>query len=388
MARKTLTDTGVAALKPHAKFYAHPDPQCPGHYVRVSPTGSKSFVAVARDPSGKQRWVTIGNAAHLSVDGARAAAREIITNVKAGQDHSGPQSFESVSRDWLKRHCEAKGLLSTPGLRRYLQNSVWPDWGGRDFTSIKRSDVAKLLDKVQDESGPVAADKVLAIASSVFNWYATRHDDYNSPIVRGMRRTKPKDRARERTLSDDEIRLIWSKCEGTFGDLVKMLLLTGQRRAKVAAMKWSDLSDGVWTIANGNKREKGTGGQLVLPAIALDIIRSRPSFASNPYVFPGATGVTYYKTFDRGKQALDEATGPLPHWQTHDLRRTARTLMSRAGVNEKVAERVLGHVMGGVEGIYNRHQYKDEKAYALRALAGLIDNILRPEATEVVRLRG
>ena len=385
MARKTLTDTGVAALKARDKFYAHPDPQCPGHYVRVSPTGSKSFVAVARDPRGKQKWITIGNAAHLGVDRARGAAREIITKVKAGYDHSGPQSFESVSRDWLKRHCEAHGLLSTPGLRRNLQNSVWPVWGGRDFTSIKRSDVAALLDTVQDERGPVAADKVLSIITSIVNWYATRHDDYNSPIVRGMRRTKPKERARERILSDDEIRLIWSKCDGTFGDMVKMLLLTGQRRTKVATMKWSDLSGEVWNVP-ADKREKGTGGELVLPQVALNILNSRPRFVSSPYVFPSHRA-SFYTDYDHGKRALDRATGPLPHWQLHDLRRTARTLMSRAGVSERVAERVLGHFQPGVLGIYDRHKYTQEKAHALRALAGLIDNILRPEP-EVLRLRG
>jgi hypothetical protein len=116
MARKTLTDVGVAALKPRSKFYAHPDPQCPGHYVRVSPTGFKSFVAVTRAPNGKQKWVTIGNAAHLDVEAARKRARDIITNVKGGLDHAGPESFKTVSREWLKRHCEAQGLLRQ-GLR-------------------------------------------------------------------------------------------------------------------------------------------------------------------------------------------------------------------------------------------------------------------------------
>jgi integrase len=290
-----------------------------------------------------------------------------------------------VSREWLKRHCEAQGLLSTPLLRSYLQNSVWPLWGGRDFTSIKRSDVARLLDTVVDESGPVAADKVLVIVGSIFNWYATRHDDYNTPIVRGMRRTKPKDRARERILTDDEIRLIWNKCEGTFGDLVKMLLLTGQRRTKVASMKWSDLSGNVWNITNDNKREKGTAGELVLPQAAVDILNSRPRL--NSYVFPGPAGVTFYKTYDRAKDALDEATGPLPQWQLHDLRRTARSLMSRAGVREEVAEQVLGHALPGVKGVYNRHKYTEEKAHALRALAGLIENILRPADEKVRSIR-
>src|SRR5215467_6298386 len=118
MARKTLTDKGVAALKPRDKLYAHPDPQCPGHYVRVSPTGGKVYVAVARDPNGKQIWTTIGNAAHLDIDAARQKAREIINRVKGGQRVEGPESFESVAKDWLKRHVEAKGLLSSKRLRR------------------------------------------------------------------------------------------------------------------------------------------------------------------------------------------------------------------------------------------------------------------------------
>src|SRR5690242_14304437 len=98
MARKTLTDTGVAALKPKAKPYAHPDPQCVGHYVRVTPTGNKSFIAVARDPSGKQKWITIGNAGHLDIEPARKRAREIIDSIKNGKDHTGPQSFQTVSK--------------------------------------------------------------------------------------------------------------------------------------------------------------------------------------------------------------------------------------------------------------------------------------------------
>src|SRR5262245_50809842 len=204
MARKTLTDNGVAALKPSHKLYSFPDAQCVGHYVRVSPTGSKSFVAVARDPNGKQKWITIGNTTHLEIDAARKRAREIIVSVKGGQDHTGPKTFETVARDWLKRHCEAQGLLTTGEYRRYLETSVFPTWSGRDVASLKRSDIAVLLDKIEDESGPSAADKVLAIISSICRWYATRHDDYSSPVIRGMRRIKPKDRARERILSDDE----------------------------------------------------------------------------------------------------------------------------------------------------------------------------------------
>src|SRR5215831_17696362 len=101
------------------------------------------YVAVARDPNGKQIWTTIGNAAHLDIDAARQKAREIINRVKGGQRVEGPESFESVAKDWLKRHVEAKGLLSSKRLRGYLDNHILPAWGGRVFISIGRSDVTK-----------------------------------------------------------------------------------------------------------------------------------------------------------------------------------------------------------------------------------------------------
>jgi integrase len=380
MARKTLTDKSVVALKPRDKLYAQPDPQLPGHYIRVSPTGSRTFVAVTRDPNGKQVWTTIGKAHLIGIDEARQKAREVINRVKGGQRVEGPQSFESVANEWLKRHVDAKGVITAPAIRGNLRNHVLPVWAGREFESIKRGDVSTLLDSIEDNAGPVAADRVLGILNTMFRWYAVRNDDYNSPIVRGMRRTSTKQRARDRILSDDEIRLIWSKAEGTFGDLVKMLLITAQRRDKVASMRWDEISaDGVWTVRNGNRRQKGTGGELALPPMALDIIRSRPRFASSPYIFPGPRGVSYLGAYSRAKQALDRATGELPHWQLHDLRRTARSLLSRAGVRPDIAERVLGHAINGVEGTYDRHSYRAEKTHALTALAGLIENILAPQ---------
>jgi Arm DNA-binding domain len=102
MARKTLTDKGVAALKPRAKLYAHPDPQLPGHYIRVTPAGSKSFVAVARDPRSKQVWTTIGWPKLIKIDDARERARAIIQAVKAGSR----LSFGS----WPKHSAISSGL--------------------------------------------------------------------------------------------------------------------------------------------------------------------------------------------------------------------------------------------------------------------------------------
>ena len=108
MARKTLTDKGVAALKPRAKLYAHADPQMPGHYVRVTPAGAKSFAVMARDPRGKQVLQTIGSASMIGIEEARAKARETIAAIKAGADRAGPQSFQAIAEEWFKRHVAAK----------------------------------------------------------------------------------------------------------------------------------------------------------------------------------------------------------------------------------------------------------------------------------------
>jgi len=384
MARRTLTDIGVKKLRPRASRYFEPDPEMPGHYVRVHPSGGKSFVATARDPRGKQVWVTIGAIALFTIEAAREKARTAIKAIKAGDDTAEPQSFEAVSADWFKRHVEAKGLRSGDESRRYLNKHILPAWGGREFTTIRRGDVAKLLDDIEDGAGPVAADFALAVVRNIANWFATRHDNYVNPVVKGMRRSNPKERARERILDDDELRAVWKRAEanGAFGAFVRLALLTAQRREKIAAMRWEDVSvDGTWNIP-AEAREKGNAGALVLPPVAVEIIRSRPRFGENSYVLAGR-GDSYFQGYSKMKAAFDAKVSIAP-WTIHDLRRTSRSLMSRAGVRPDIAERVMGHAIKGVEGTYDRHQYRDEKASALRSLAGLIETILNPPVGNVV----
>jgi integrase len=142
-------------------------------------------------------------------------------------------------------------------------------------------------------------------------------------------------------------------------------------------MQWGDVSvDGTWTI-KAEDREKGNAGELVLAKAALAIIKGQPHFAENPHVFAGRGG-SYLTGYSKCKAAFDAKVGDVQPWTLHDLRRTARSLMSRAGIRPDIGERVLGHTMQGVEAIYDRHGYRDEKAHALRALAGLIDTIVHP----------
>jgi integrase len=141
--------------------------------------------------------------------------------------------------------------------------------------------------------------------------------------------------------------------------------------------------DGTWTIPK-EEREKGNAGIIKLPRIAFEVIEAQPRIADNPYIFPGPRGEGPFNAFGKYKAELDAKLGFPEPWVVHDLRRTARSLMAKAGVADNIAERVLGHVISGVHGVYNRHDYTDEKADALTKLAALIENIIHPPTDNVV----
>lgn len=407
--RKTLSDLGVQNLKPRAARYVFPDPELGGHYVRVMPTGGKSFLALARDPNGKQVWATIGATDLYKIEQARELAREAIKRIKAGlppfEQKEKPDTFKDVADDWLKRHVQQKGLRSETEVKRLLNAHVLPLWKNRLFHTLRRSDVTALLDEVEDDHGARQADYVLAIVRGIMNWHASRQDDYHPPIARGMRRTDPKSRKRARILNDGEIRIVWKLAEktGAFGAMIRLALLTAQRREKIGAMRWDDISaDGVWDVPS-EARQKGVGGALQLPEMARKIIAEQNRIGENPYVFPGRENGHFQgwspckRRFDKkllmasrkeaAKRGDDPEKATIERWVIHDLRRTARSLMSRAGVRPDIAERVMGHVIPGVEGVYDRHSYRDEKSDALKRLAALIETIVNPSAINITPLR-
>ncbi len=191
-----------------------------------------------------------------------------------------------------------------------------------------------------------------------------------SVIVKGMSRYDTVKGKRKRIIgnvpingdgknyNDDEIRAVWKACGemGTFGALLKVALLTAQRRDKVMSMRWDDVCDGVWTIPYV-PGEKTNARLLKLPPAVLDIINAQSRIAGNPYVFAGR-GHGPIKSLAQGKKALDQKLPKdMPPWVIHDLRRTAKTLMRRAGVDSFISERVLGHTIPGVEGVYDQHDY-------------------------------
>jgi integrase len=389
--RRNLTDTMLAGLKRKPKRYIITDPEMRGHYVRVPTQGPMVFAAVARDPYGKQIWATIGSATELKIDDARERAREAIRRIKDGKPaieppKPKPESVVEVAANWLRRHVEKNKLRTSDEIKRVLDRYVLPYWAERNFVDLRRSDVAALLDAIEDKHGARQADVVLATLRSIAGWVQSRDDDYIPPFTRGMRRVSQQQHARARILTDDELRRIWQAAGEIeqIGPLVRLLLLTAQRREKLLTLRWEDVdANGVWTIRT-EEREKGNPGSLQLPKIAQELIQAQPRFAGNPHVFPGPGSGAWLVT-SKLKHQLDTAAG-VTNWRLHDLRRTARSLMSRAGIQSEHAERVLGHAIRGVEGIYNRHSYDAEKADALRKLAALIERIVTPPAANVVSM--
>lgn len=181
--------------------------------------------------------------------------------------------------------------------------------------------------------------------------------------------------------------------------MCRVLLLTGQRREEVAGMRRSEIRDGVWHIPAA--RDKGKRDRVLpLSHHVLAILAELPRTGD---LYFSTNGRTAFSGFSKAKRALDaklsgheneKATLParlaakntkglyFTHWTLHDLRRTARTLMARDSIRPEVAERVLGHVIPGVEGIYDRHGYQNEQKIALNRLADLVLRIAEQDASE------
>jgi integrase len=270
---------------------------------------------------------------------------------------------------------------------------VYPILGTRPIDTITRSEIVHLLDRIEDENGLAMADHTLGIINRVMNWHATRSDTFRSPIVRGMKRAEEK--ARSRVLGDEELRAIWratSEYHHPFGSMLRFILLTATRRNEANFIKRSEIIETEWTIPASRYKTK-IDHLIPLSQAALSQIDGKKG--STPSVPPLADPKGFIFTLNgsqaiggltRHKHGVDKASG-VTGWTIHDLRRTARSLMSRAGVNADIAERCLGHVIGGVRGIYDRHEYFEEKKRAFELLAGQIERIVNPQAN-VVPMRG
>jgi integrase len=388
-----LTDIAIRNLKPSATRREIPDPGQKALYVVVQPSGAKSF-AVRYRFAGKPRKLTLD--AGIGLAAARKEAAAALYEVQQGRDPSEAKKItkakavlaradtvQAICEEYLAR--EGHKLRTATSREATLRRLVFPEIGSQPIGSLKRSQLVRLLDKIEDQNGERSADIVLAYLSRVFNWHAGRSDEFHTPIVRGMRRRNTKDHARNRILTDDELRRVWHAADGgAFGCFVRFLLLTGARRSEAAAVSWKEINGTDWTLpASRNK----TKVDLVRPlsAAAQQELSNVPRLAGTDFVF-SIDGRSALGGFTRRKRVLDQCSG-VTGWTLHDLRRTARSLMARAGVQSEHAERCLGHVISGVEGTYNRHDYLNEMRIAYEKLVVLIQQIVNPQPNVVAMVR-
>ena len=453
---KTLTDISIRNLKPGATPREVAVGGARGLYVWVGATGAKSFVVRYRI-NGKPQKLTLGRwiapedrkegktsadpqvGDPISLASARRLAADTMLQLSRGRDpgaakreikqarrQAAEDTFEAIATEYMQRAAGMKiddrGNVTfdrtklRSGRQRYLtlKRQIFPSLGRVPITEIKKSDIVRLLDKIEagelknDEGeimmgGPVAADRCLALVRKILNWHASeRSDDFRPPLLKLKPRREPSEQARDRALNDGELQIIWkvaTETKGTFSHLLRFLLLTAARRAEAAEMTWSEVKDGDWVLPRERNKAAARSKKvkdLVRPlsGMALAVLEARPKIEGCAYVFSN-DGRRPMTGFSKPKKKFDERVleelrkqdpkaTPLPNWNLHDLRRTARTLMSRAGVSPHHAERTLGHVLPGIEAVYDQHKYHAEMQKAYEALASMIKRITNPPADNVV----
>ena len=389
---KGFTDIAIRNLKPADVRRELPDPGASNLYLIIQPSGKKSF-AVRYRYGGKPRKLTLK--AGVSLAAARKLAGDALYELEQGRD---PAQTKQETRAKIKAarantvqalcdnylHREAGKLRSGHLRKQTLERLVYPAIGDVPLSELKRSHIVAMLDDIEDRCGAKMADLTLAFVRKIFNWHASRVDDFNSPITPAMGRYDAKANQGTRILSDDELRAIWKATEDRqpFHALVRFLLLTGARRNEARCLPWDEISGTDWKLpASRNKVKVDLTRPLSKTAQA--VIAGQPRIDGGPLVFSndGHRPVS----LSRSKAVFDARCG-VSNWRLHDLRRSCRTLMSRAGVSADVAERCLGHVIGGVRGVYDQHKYHREMETALEALASLVDRIIN-RTDSVVELR-
>jgi integrase len=412
---KPLTAITVAKARAGAERREIADGGCAGLYLVVQPSGHKSWALRYRS-RGRPVKFTLGSVLSPGTESATAptvdsplslhAARELATRtlreVQTGHDpavakrkrreeqaHHEADTFESVAEEFLRREGPR---LRTVAQRRADLQLLYRPLGQMPIPEIRRAMFSRVFDAIEDGRGATRANRVQTAVKALLNWYGSR-SDYVSVLTRTKARISIAGRARSHVPSDAELRAIVLAAERDqlFGSYLLFTLHTSTRRGESAALKLSELSpDGRTWVIPGARYKNGRDLLLPLSAKAQAIIAAMPVRSGGDYVFSDekSDGKRALANFAARKARFDKLCG-VRGWVIHDLRRVARTALSRAGVSADIAEMCLGHhVLSGVRGVYDRHAYEAEKRHAFEALARMVEDIVRPPADTVVPFTG
>ncbi len=397
---KTLTAKAVEKMRPDPdRRLEIPDGLLPGLYFIVQPSGAKSW-AVRYRAAGKPAKLTLGRFPVITLSKARERARDALEAVAKGTDPAAekraaraaeetvslPDTLGALCDLYIERHLKPKVRRWENNARPEIENHIRPRLGKLATRDLTKGHVREAVRKVCDDHS-VQANRVLKRVKAVLNW-GVAEDLIEVNVAAGIKlptREKPVDRV----LSDGELRTIW-QVTGVLKyparDFARLLILSGQRRDDVRLMQWTeiDLEGKTWTIPAD--RYKSRRAHLVpLPDAMVDIIEALPDREKGGYLLSLDGGEKPYANVTRPKAALDTAA-EVTGWTWHDLRRTMRTGLSRLGIRDDIAERAIGHSVGGRLGTtYNLYDFAEEKRLALEAWAAHVQGL---QSEKVVQLHG
>ena len=338
------------------------DDDVPGFGIRVRASGARTWIYQYKI-GGRTRRLVLGQVSAIKLAKARDIASELHAKVRLGGDPA------SEKRERVQRALNTFGSLAERFLEQYRARARTKDDVSRHLrkyaaalhpmpvAAITLRDVADLLSKIDKASGAVTANRVRATLSTCFSWAMREGLALANPTANTNKR---EERSRDRVLSNDEVRRIWSVAgDDTYGTIVKLLILTGQRRNEIGELRWSEVDLERHVLSLPAERTKNKRPHVVpLAPTAQALLEARPR--TNDVVFK-------FTAWSYSKRLLDGRSG-VSDWVIHDLRRTVATGMADIGIPPHIIEQILNHQSGhkgGVAGIYNRSSYAAEKAAAL-----------------------
>lgn len=402
--RRAFTDRYLASLKPTTRCYDVLDPSRKGLLLRVTPKGVKTFYFRYQRNLQPVRLM-VGRYPATTLKKAYETHGDLVKRLNKGEDirivlppgvrsngvaQAPPEPSLTVG-DLAKEFCERYIYRERKNPREaelVIQANIVRYWRTRPANSITRRDGVLLLDKVVDRKAPVMANRVGALLSQMFRFAVTRGMLEASPFI-ALGRPGGSEKARNRRLSDKEIRTFWKKLtrarlNAEVRIALKLILVTAQRPGEVAlaSRKEFDLKRKVWTIPP-ERSKNGQEHEVPLSALAITLIHHlRRRFGETGYVIPSrcwhardGAPITV-RALSQGIRDCRKHFG-LSRFTPHDLRRTAASLMTANGIPRLHVEKVLNHTIDDVAEIYDRHDYTKEKRAAVDRLAQSIQTILR-----------
>jgi integrase len=362
----------------------------PGLRFRLRDNGSRSW----EFKYGKLPRKALGKYPAVDVIRAHKTATELYAKIMLGQNPfaemaeakaRNAETFGACVATYLERRQSELRPKSFAGVRRHLSVNL-AALSGMSIATIDRRAIAAQLSKIAT-TAPVQANRTLTSVHAFFAWCIGEGLVENNPAT-GCNKAVESD-ARDRHLCNDEIRALWLALpDGDYGDILKLLLLTGQRQREIADLMWNEIDFEQGVIELPADRTKNGRSHIIPMSNSVRAILTRPHNPDRELVF-GVACKGGFSSWGKAKARLDAKLNFEP-WVVHDLRRTCATGMAELGVQPHVIEAVLNHISGhkgGVAGVYNRATYEGEKSRALALWANHIEAIVSGRASKVVPMK-